>query len=61
MDISRIIEDIKFAEEDSDELPTAADILRYAAALNPEATRKEFVEAARARLSQFSVLRSTAG
>ena len=28
------------------ELPTAADILRYAAALNPEATRKEFVEAA---------------
>jgi hypothetical protein len=46
MDISRIIEDIKFAEEDSDELPTAADILRYAAALNPEATRKEFVEAA---------------
>lgn len=39
-----IAEDIKFAQE-SGEFSSTAPMLRYVAALNPQATRQEFVEA----------------
>lgn len=44
--MASIIEDIKFAEESiGGEFPSVASMLRYVAAINAEATRKEFVEA----------------
>ena len=43
--VSRIMLDIRFAE-DSGEFGTSAPLLRYVAALNPDATRQQFVDAA---------------
>lgn len=40
-----LVEDIRFAEQCSEELRNAAQILRYVAAINPHATQKEFVAA----------------
>ena len=37
--------DIRFAQENDGELPTAAAVLRYVAAINTEASRDEFVAA----------------
>jgi hypothetical protein len=42
----RIISDFVFAEGQREELTTMAAVLRYVAALNPEATVKEFIECA---------------
>ena len=44
--MASIVEDIKFAEESiGGEFPSVASMLRYVAAINADATRKEFVEA----------------
>jgi hypothetical protein len=40
-----LIADIRFAEESSEELKNATQVLRYVAAVNPQATRQEFVAA----------------
>lgn len=40
-----LISDIRFAQESPEELKNAAQVLRYVAALNPEATRAQFIEA----------------
>jgi hypothetical protein len=40
-----LIADIRFAEESPEELKNAAQVLRYVAAINPLATRQQFVEA----------------
>lgn len=40
-----LIADIHFAEECPDELKNSAQVLRYVAAINPQATRQEFVAA----------------
>lgn len=41
-----IATDFEFAKGDRDELPTTAALLKYVTAINPEATKKEFVAAA---------------
>jgi len=43
--VSRIMLDIRFAEQDP-EFASDAPMLRYVAAINPDASRTEFVEAA---------------
>lgn len=42
---AQIIEDIRFAEQ-SGEFDSMAPLLRYVVAINPDASRTEFVEAA---------------
>lgn len=44
--IASLEADFAFAEGETDELPSSSDRLRYVAALNPEASRAEFVTAA---------------
>lgn len=40
-----LIADIRFAQENPEELKNAAQVLRYVAAINPGATRTQFVAA----------------